>query len=189
MAQHSDAQHSDAERCLGRLLRIVPLGIDDFSGLRYLHATAMKAHTGSVLSEAEVTAFIGLVRSVAYVDLLLKEELYGAFLDGELVGSAGWHASADNSSIARIASLFTLHPRQGIGRRLLATIEARAAACGFHQFAAGVTANAVPFFQCQGYRIASRGTRMLTPQCGLPVTFLKKCVARHHRHAPPATLM
>jgi GNAT superfamily N-acetyltransferase len=183
------AQHSHADECIGKLLRVVPLGLDDFSGLRYLHATALRAHTGSVLSEVEIAAFIDLVRSSAYVDLLLKEEMYGAFLDGELVGSAGWHASADNGAVARIASLFALHPRRGIGRRLLATIEARAGACGFQQFATGVTANAVPFFQGQGYRIASRGTRMLTPQCGLPVTFLKKGAAHQHRHAPPAALM
>jgi hypothetical protein len=172
-----------------RTIKVVQLGIDDFSGLRYLHATALRAHTASVLSQAEVDAFTELVRSTAYVDLLLKEEIYGGFLDGELVGSASWHASGDNGRVARIGSLFALHPRFGIGRQLLAAIEGRAKACGFSQFATGVTANAVPFFLRHGYRVASRGTRILSASCGLPVTFLKKSLPRHLSHAPPATLM
>jgi len=183
------AYRSEPDSSVSKFLKIVPLGIDDFSALRYLHATVLRTHTASVLSDAEIDAFIRLVRSHAYVDLLLKEEIYGSFLDGELVGSASWHSSGDNSTIARIGSLFAMHPRMGIGRELLATIEARAASCGFHQFATGMTANAVPFFLRQGYRIASRGTRILTADCGLPVTFLKKGLPRQHRHAPPATLM
>jgi GNAT superfamily N-acetyltransferase len=183
------AYHSEAGASLGKVLKIVLLGLDDFSDLRYLHTTSLRAHTASVLSEAEIAAFTSLVRSTAYVDLLLKEEIYGGFLDGELVGSASWHASSDNSTTARIGSLFTLHPGMGIGRQLLATIEARAGSCGFQRFATGVTANAVPFFLRQGYRIASRGTRILTADCGLPVTFMKKGLPHQHRHAPPATLM
>jgi hypothetical protein len=181
--------HREPGTALAKSLKVVQLGVDDFSALRYLHATALKAHTAAVLSQAEVDAFIALVRSAAYVDLLLKEETYGGFLDGELVGSASWHASGDNGRVARIGSLFALHPRFGIGRQLLAVIEARAADCGFSQFATGVTANAVPFFVRHGYRIASRGTRILSAECGLPVTFLKKTLPRHLRHAPPATLM
>jgi GNAT superfamily N-acetyltransferase len=183
------AYQSETGASLAKILKIVLLGIDDFSDLRYLHTTSLRAHTGSVLSEAEIAAFTNLVRSTAYVDLLLKEEIYGGFLDGELVGSASWHASSDNSTTARIGSLFALHPGMGIGRQLLATVEARVGSCGFHQLATGVTANAVPFFVRHGYRIASRGTRIFTPDCGLPVTFLKKGLLHHHRHAPPATLM
>jgi hypothetical protein len=183
------AYRSEPAGSMSQLLKVVPLGLDAFSELRYLHTTALRAQTACVLSEAEVAAFTALVRSPAYVDLLLKEEIYGGFLHGELVGSVSWHASGDNSTIARIGSLFALHPRMGIGRQLLLTMEARANRCGFHQFATGMTANAVPFFLCQGYRIASRGMRMLSADCGLPVTFLKKGSPRPHRHAPPPTLM
>jgi len=173
---------------VNRLLKVAPLDLDHFSALRYLHARALRAQTGAVLSEAEIAAFTRLVHSPAYVDLLLKEEILGAWLHGELVGSVSWHSS-DHAGVARIGSLFVLHPRMGIGGRLLAIMEARAKECGFAHFATGVTANAVPFFLRQGYRAASRGLRMLSADCGLPVTFLKKSLPRHHGHAPPATLM
>src|SRR3974377_1052365 len=98
-----------------QLLKVVPLGLDAFSELRYLHTTALRAQTACVLSEAEVAAFTALVRSPAYVDLLLKEEIYGGFLHGELVGSISWHSSGDSSTIARIGSLVCLHSRLGVG--------------------------------------------------------------------------
>jgi GNAT superfamily N-acetyltransferase len=169
-------------------LAVVPLSIDDFSSLRYLHTTALRAHTMEVLSDAEMAAFTMLVNSAAYCDLLMKEEIYGGWLHGELVGTVSWHAGPDNSSTARIGSVFVRHPRMGFGRQLLAFVEARAHQCGFGQFSACATANAVPFFERLGYRAVSRGVRSLSADCALPVTFLKKVSARH-RHAPPKTLM
>ena len=179
----------ESRSVVGEVLSIGPLGLDAFSAVRYLHAKSLRAETGAVLSDAEIASFTRLVESPDYVELLLKEELYGAWLHGELVGTVSWHAASDSSMTARIGSLFVLHPRMGIGRQLLAAIEARAGHCGFHRFTTGVTANAVPFFLRQGYRIASRGLRLLSAECGLPVTFLKKDMPRHLRHAPPAALM
>jgi hypothetical protein len=178
-----------ARTTIAEVLKVRPLGLDDFSDLRYMHATALRAQTAAVLSDAEIAAFTRLVHSPAYVELLLKDEIYGGWLNGELVGTVAWHATGDNATTARIDALIVLHPRLGIGRQLLATIEARASYCGFHRFTTGVTGNAVPFFVRQGYRIVSRGLRMLTADCGLPVTFLKKSLPRPHRHAPPAALM
>jgi len=169
-------------------LAVVPLGLDDFSSLRYLHITALRAQTAEVLSDAEMAAFIKLVNSVAYTELLMREEIYGGWLHGELVGTVSWQASADSGATARIGSVFARHPRLGIGRQLLAAVEGRAQRCGFVQFAACVTANAVPFFERQGYRVASRGVRTLTSECALPVTFMKK-VAPRPRYATSSTLM
>lgn len=161
-------------------LAVAPLGLDDFSSLRYLHGTALRAHTAEVLSDAEIAAFMRLVGSTAYTELLIREEVYGGWLHGELVGTASWQASADSGATARIGSVFVRHPRLGIGRQLLAAIEGRAQQCGFVQFAVCVTANAVPFFERQGYRVASRGIKTLTPDCALPVTFMKKVAPRPH---------
>jgi GNAT superfamily N-acetyltransferase len=168
-------------------LDVAPLGLDDFSSLRYLHTAALRAQTTQVLSDAEIAAFTRLVNSPAYAELLLQEEVYGGWLYGELVGTVSWQAGADSGATARIGSVFVRHPRLGIGRQLLAAIEARAHQYGFSQFAAGVTANAVPFFVRHGYRVASRGVKTLSPECALPVTFLKKVVARR-RFAPPTAL-
>jgi len=187
--EYPEMAHKAAARRIDDLLQMGPLGIDDFSSVRYLHARALRAHTGAVLSEAEVKSFINLVNSPAYIELLLKEELTGAWLEGELVGTVGWQSTGDNGTTARVGSLFVAHPRMGIGRRLLQTFETRASQCGFHHFTTGVTANAVPFFLRHGYRVVSRGLRQLTPDCGLPVTFLKKTPQPPVRHAPPSALM
>jgi hypothetical protein len=60
----------------------------------------------------------------------------------------------------------------------LTEVEARARDCGYSRVGASATANAVPFFEALGYRVASRGTRNLSPGCALPVTFLRKTVLR-----------
>jgi GNAT superfamily N-acetyltransferase len=164
------------DNVLDARLAVQPLGVDDFSALRHLHATSLRAQTVGVLSEAEVTAFTRLVYSPAYTAILMKEELYGAWLDGELVGTASWQANGANGLIARIGCIFVRHPRHGIGSRLLAEVEARARQCGFGRLAAGVTANAVPFFQRFGYEVASRGVKTLSLGCALPVTFLRKAL-------------
>ncbi len=150
------------------------LGLDDFSAVRHLHANALRSQTVGVLSEAEVVAFTKLVYSSTYATLLLKEEMLGAWLDGELVGSAGWQANTATGLTARIGSIFVRHPRYGIGTRLLAEVEARAHQSGFNRMAVGVTANAVPFFVRFGYAVASHGKKTFTLGCALPVTFLRK---------------
>jgi GNAT superfamily N-acetyltransferase len=155
-------------------LELLPLGIDDFSALRHLHATSLRSHTIGVLSDAEVEAFAKFVYSPAYTAILIKEEICGAWLDGELLGTVSWLANATNGLTVRIGSIFVRHPRHGIGRRLLAEVEARAHQGGFSRVAAGVPASAVPFFQRLGYVVASRGVRTLSLGCALPVTFVRK---------------
>ena len=104
----------------------------------------------------------------------MKEEVYGAWLDGELIGTVSWHAAGNGGSTASIGGIFVRHPRLGIGRRLLAEAEARAHQCGFERLSACATANAVPFFLQFGYETVSRGVRSLSFECVLPVTFVKK---------------
>lgn len=155
-------------------LTLRPIGIDDFANLRYLHATSLRGQTLDVLSEEEVAAFDRLVYSPAYASLLMKEEVYGAWLDGELIGTVSWHAAGNSGAMASIGGIFVRHPRLGIGRRLLAEVEARAHQCGFERLSACATANAVPFFLKFGYEKVSRGVRSLSFDCVLPVTFVKK---------------
>ena len=58
--------------------------------------------TVGVLSELEVAAFVRLVHSPDYPAILMKEDVFGAWLDGELVGTASWQANAANGVTARI---------------------------------------------------------------------------------------
>ena len=147
----------------------MPLGLDDFSAIRHLHATSLRAQTVGVLSDAEVAAFVRLVYSPAYTDD--PDEGGGATAPGSTASwsaPSSWQANGANGHIARIGSIFVRHRGYGIGRRLLAAVEARAQQCGFASFAVGVTANAVPFFERQGYAVASRGVKTLSPAARCP---------------------
>lgn len=172
------SEETQLETALGHRLITRPLGVDDFSSVRYLHVASLSSQTTDVLSDREIAAFVAFVRSPDYADALAQEEAYGAWFDGELLGTASWQPAASNSAIARVGSVFVRHPRLGIGRRLLTTVETRARQLGFVRFSAAATANAVPFFERLGYEQASRGTKALAPHCVLPVTFLRKSLPR-----------
>jgi GNAT superfamily N-acetyltransferase len=92
----------------------------------------MQAQAGAALSDAEMASFLAFVGSAAYSDQLRGEEMHGAFVDGQLVGTASWLVTGDDGETARITSVF-VHPmfaRLGIGARLLGEVEARACQAG-----------------------------------------------------------
>lgn len=159
------------------------VGIDDFSEVRYLHAKSLSAQTADSLLEAEAAAFVALANSTAYGDILAGEDIYGAFIDGQLIGTAAWHVNGDDGKLARISSVF-VHPlfgRYGIARRLMAEVEARAFQSGFDHFSVSAPFNAVPFFEKMGYQVCSRGVKTFSADCSLPVAFLRKAVPRPAR--------
>ena len=125
------------------------------------------------------------MRSPAYSDILRAENLHGAFIDGQLIGTAAWHVNADDGQAARISSVFVdpMFMRLGIGGRLLAEVEGRAFQSGFNQLGVSATINAVPFFEQADYRIASRGVKTLGAGCAIPVVFLRKSMPRLARAA------
>src|SRR5262245_4540383 len=158
------------------------VGLDDHAQVRYLHARAMRAQCGDALSDGELAGFLTFVDSPAYSDLLRTEEVHGAFIDGQLIGTASWLANADDGETARIASVF-VHPmfaRLGLGGRVLAEVEGRASQSGFDHLGASTIVSAVPFFERHGYVEASRGVKAFGGECWLPVAFLRK------RIGPPA---
>ena len=99
------------------VIAIRRIGMDDHSSVRHLHAKAMTSQSADALSDAEVAAFVAFVRSVAYSDMLMTEDVHGAFVDGQLIGTAAWHVNGDDGQVARISSVF-VHPlfaRRGLG--------------------------------------------------------------------------
>jgi GNAT superfamily N-acetyltransferase len=152
------------------------VGLDDHAQVRYLHARAMRAQGSDALSDGELLGFLAFVESPAYSDHLRAEEVHGAFMDGQLVGTASWLANADDGETARIGGVF-VHPmftRLGLGGRLLAEVEGRASQSGFDHLGTSATINTVPFFERYGYVEASRGVKAYGPECWLPVAFLRK---------------
>ena len=156
------------------------VGLDDHAQVRYLHARAMRAQCGDALSDGELAAFLAFVGSPAFSDHLRTEEVHGAFMDGQLIGTASWLANADDGETARIASVF-VHPmfaRLGLGGRVLGEVEGRASQSGFDHLGAAAIVSAVPFFERNGYVEASRGVKAFGPECWLPVAFLRKRMGR-----------
>jgi GNAT superfamily N-acetyltransferase len=155
---------------------ILPLGVDDLSNVRYIHATSIRLHAAHVLSDEEIRAFTDHVYSDAYATQLARTRLLGATIGGELVGTSGWSYGDDSASGARISSLHVrpLFTRLGIGQALLAAAEAAAGAAGFDSFAARATLNSIGFFERYGYVVTSQGLYPMRPDIGLPVAFMRK---------------
>jgi GNAT superfamily N-acetyltransferase len=160
---------------IARLIEVAPIGIDDFSALRYLYAKSLIAQTAAAVSDEQAAALIRLIYSPYYTDLVMDEEVIGAWLDGWLAPRPGTPAAS--TGVARIGPVFVRHPRFGIGRLLLGEVETRAQRSGFRQFATWSTIEAVPFFERHGYQVTSRGAKAFAPGHMLPVTFLRKDVA------------
>ena len=164
------------------------VGMDDWANVRYVHATAFRILAGKDCEPAEAEAFAAYVRSQDYADRLQSESLHAGWLDGELVGTAGWTPADDSGALARITSVFVrpLFTRLGIGRRLTLDAEARAHAAGFERFSARATLNSVGFFEKLGYDVTSHGIHIITTEQGMPITYMRKHEAAAQPTAMPA---
>lgn len=170
-------QTVDEDGGLGSSLEIRRVGLDDYSNVRYLHATSFRALASSRLSEDELASFVRHVYSPHYVDELIRTELFAGFLGGTLAGTAAWSGSDDSGQVARLSSVFVspMFAGTGIGRRLVADAEARAVSSGYRRITLRATANAVGFFQRLGYEISSYGVSAEAgPAAMVPVTFMRK---------------
>jgi GNAT superfamily N-acetyltransferase len=164
------------------------IGLDEYSVVRFVHDASFRAHCAAHLSEDDVKAFRAHVNSPRYIDELQLEDLIGAWLDGELIGTAGWMPADDQGLCARIGSLFVrpLFSHIGIGKLLLAEAESRARRAGFKEFSTRVMPHAVPFLQRVGYEVTSRGVQPFG-KVSCAVAFMRKWpAASSQRIAIPA---
>ena len=164
---------------LGAKASIRRVTIDEMASVRHVHGNSFRVYAGPYLTAEETAAFLSYIQSPRYTDDLMRSEVYGAVIEGQLVGTAAWRAGDDQGASARISAVFVdpLFTGTGIGHRLVADVEARAHQSGFKRFAARVTINAVPFYERLGYEIASQGVSQIAmPLSLLPVTFLRKSV-------------
>jgi GNAT superfamily N-acetyltransferase len=153
-----------------------PVGFDDWASVRYVHATAFGTLGHRHHTRAEIDAFARRVRSHGYAAQMQREHLVAAWLEGELVGTAGWTPADDSGVLARITSVFVrpLFTCGGIGTRLVSDAEARARAAGFERFSARVPLNAVGFFEKLGYEVSSHGVHALTNEHCMQVVYMRK---------------
>ncbi|NJO23776.1 MAG: GNAT family N-acetyltransferase [Sphingomonadales bacterium] len=171
----SESRASESVALSDRIV-IRSVGVDDWANVRYVHSAAFRLLSASFCTPSEIDAFTAFVRSETYAERLMWENLHGAWLDDELVGTAGWTPADDSGTQARITSAFVrpLFTRMGIGRRLVREAEARALAAGFERFSTRATLNSVGFFEKLGYDVTSYGVHAVTSHQTMPVTYMRK---------------
>lgn len=171
---------SDTKADLAQAAHFRALGPDDLSDVRYVHEISIGLLTGDVLRPEEIEAFQISVRTPEYADKLLSNPLIGAFVGPlgarQLIGTVSWLPSDENKRQARIRSIFVrpFFTRAGIGSALLAQAEKEARHAGFAEFGVGALNNAVGFFERHGYEVSSHGTRNISANLALPLTFMRK---------------
>ena len=151
--------------------------MDEFSTVRHVHASAVRALADRLIEASEATTAIQAIYSAAYVSDLITKSVHVAQLNGDIVGTCAWNPSDDRGLAARISALFVapLFQGNGIGRQLIAHSEQDASANGFDCFTAIVPVSIVPLFEEMGYVTASYGTsRDVVPETAVQVAFLKK---------------
>lgn len=165
-----------AKRLLPGAVEIRPARLEDLSSIRYLHSASFRALATPILGADEAETATKFIRSSAYADKLFADKLFAAFIEQQLVATAGWATPTSGSSGARLRSLYVspLFGGLGIGRRLVDLIEADARQAGYTSYSVRATANVVGFFERLGYRVTSQGVRNLEGNLALPVFFMRK---------------
>ena len=172
---------------LDAVVRVEPLELEHLSATRHVHAASFRLMSGSFVTAAQCDAYSEHLLSPAYTDELMSavqaERLIGAWIDRELVGTAGWIPdSGARQEQGQTAELSWVYVRPmftdcGIGRRLVSDVELRARRAGCDIAAIRSSTNAVEFFENMGYRTTRRGLQPLGRDQSLPVVFMRKSLA------------
>jgi GNAT superfamily N-acetyltransferase len=109
-------------------LAIRGAGLDHWSEIRHVHASAFRRLAGPAIDEQQCEAFVARIYEPDYTVTLQTHDLIVAWLDNRPIGTAGWVPFDQRGTIARIASVYVSpqFTRLGIGRRLVTAAEARA---------------------------------------------------------------
>ena len=179
MQDHTTAPDTPAEEppFQGPHLVIRRATLDDYSTIRHVQSSAVRALGEKLLDADEVARAMQTIYSPAYIAELFHKTVSVAVLNGAIVGTCAWGASDDRGSAARIGALFVgpLSQRNGIGRRLVAEAERDAASNGFTRFTATAPVSVVRLFSGLDYGIASYGlSRDVIPDTAIQVAFLRK---------------
>jgi len=159
---------------------IRPIGPDDLAAVRSLHSISFQRLAAQSFTDDEVSAFAAHVYGLGYTEALSevisRQQLLGAWLGGELIGTAGWAAGDGSLSAARIRWVYVrpLFTGLGLGTRLVEAAEADARRAGFRALSVEATLNAVEFFAGLGYEASSHGVRNLAPGQSLAVAYMRK---------------
>lgn len=153
-----------------------PIGLDDLADVRYLHSSAFKMCGAEHHTEEEINAYLSRINSVEYVRESMNCSLYGLWHNQMLIGTAGWCASGDNRSTARMRKIYihAFYIGLGLGRMMVDHAEQRATDAGFEQFSVRTSVSAASFFENLGYKTSSHGSLNTPAGPDIPITYLRK---------------
>jgi GNAT superfamily N-acetyltransferase len=152
-------------------------GLDDYSTIRSVHASAVRALSDRLVDAADVPRVIKTIYSIAYMTELMAKSAFVALVNGDIVGTGAWSPSDDRGLAARISALFVapLFQGTGIGRAMIHQLETDANGHGYKRFTAIVPVTLVAFAESAGYGTASFGTsRDIIPGTDVQVAFVRK---------------
>ncbi|MEL6289204.1 MAG: GNAT family N-acetyltransferase [Pseudomonadota bacterium] len=139
---------------------IRPVALCEYSDLRHLHASAMRAAAardlagdGTVLSDALSGGISAYIYGVGYLERLTSVMLFGAWIDTLLVASCSWRTDPFDPRVGIIDDLFVspLFDRAGLGDRLLTHVENHAGERGVERYVVEATGSARHFLARAGY--------------------------------------
>ncbi len=174
----------------GATAPLIRATIDHLSAIRYVHAQSLRAATLKWADAEAAEAYVEHVYAPAYsVDIeraINTGHCLAAMIDGRIVGTCGWSPAEEAGAAARIrwCHVLPIFTGLGLGRRLLAAVEAAAEDDGCWTFIARSNQQAMRFFEAAGYGVTAHSTRMVGTH-SLPVAYLRKSL----RAPPSATLL
>ena len=156
--------------------RLRPVGIDDWSGVRYVHTMAFRTFVAPRVTHEYTDAFLAKLDSPAYAVQLGSAALSGAWLDGQLAGTAGWRARVGHDRVAEIEALFVspLFAFMGIGSALLSYVENQARLAGYDTFTATVPLASASFLMRFGYEVSAQLPHPALVTDDVPVVVMRR---------------
>lgn len=168
-------------------LTFEPLDLCRLPEIRALQIGAFRVASARCYDEPEVRAFESYIADAGIADRLTSHDTELAVVGGQVVGTAGWAQSGDDGALARLTNLFVdpLFMHLGVGSALAERAERRAQLAGYAKVAVRAPLLLTVFFERLGYELSSYGSFSPKPGVELPITFLKKQLARPiHREKP-----
>ncbi len=163
-------------RSITDIITVKKSTIDDFASIRYLHRLSIKVLGTAYHSDLELAARMALIETNQYATELFYQTLQTAWVENELVGTAGWSVHDPEEKSAYITAIYT-HPlfaREGIGNMMLEKAENSAREAGYTKLMVRANLNACSFFTAKGYELIIHDTEAAGTDIFLPVAIMHK---------------
>jgi GNAT superfamily N-acetyltransferase len=144
---------------------------EDVPDILRLVAGAVALDCRDHYDSAQRAAVYGSYAGALFLDVLGPFETIAAEQDGQLIGFAQLDSTSN-----RLRALFVdgRCQKRGLGRALLAEVEARARARGCARLHGAMSLNAVPFYERCGFHRIDGDERLMTLGVSVPVARMEK---------------